>query len=171
MKDTENTTPDNIETAIITLLETTEMRAGEIAKELGTTPQKVTQVKKRYLKSGLGDKVEAMLEATGIKKLVEWATDGADCGCEERKQKLNMIGKYKVQRCLEKSQYEYIDRFFKTWDGYTGPDYHTLNELAKIRNSVFAIKYQKPNPMCKACVLGIINPLQKLHEQYIPNEE
>ena len=39
---------------------------------------------------GLGDLVEKVTEATGIKKAVKFIA-GEDCGCEERKQKMNAI--------------------------------------------------------------------------------
>tara|TARA_R110002167_G_scaffold79355_2_gene219029 strand:- start:627 stop:797 length:171 start_codon:yes stop_codon:yes gene_type:complete len=50
---------------------------------------------------GLGDTIEKITKATGIKPLVEYITadvlkvkDG-DCGCEERKEKLNEAFPYK----------------------------------------------------------------------------
>jgi len=42
---------------------------------------------------GLGDTIAKITEATGIDKLVNAITD--DCGCEERKQKLNELFAYK----------------------------------------------------------------------------
>jgi len=40
---------------------------------------------------GLGDTIEAMTKATGIKKVVEKIseTTGLDCGCSKRKEYLN----------------------------------------------------------------------------------
>jgi len=40
---------------------------------------------------GLGDTIEKVTAATGIKKAVEFATkaSGKDCGCKARKEKLN----------------------------------------------------------------------------------
>lgn len=38
---------------------------------------------------GLGDTIEKVTTATGIKKIVEKASKGKDCGCAERKNKLN----------------------------------------------------------------------------------
>ena len=41
---------------------------------------------------GLGDTIESFTKATGIKKAVETITEAVgidDCGCEERKNKLN----------------------------------------------------------------------------------
>ena len=41
---------------------------------------------------GLGDIVEAVTKATGIKKLVEVFTpEGKDCGCDKRKKDLNLL--------------------------------------------------------------------------------
>ena len=51
--------------------------------------------KKRTTKKseGLGDTIEKFTEATGIKKVVKWIA-GDDCGCEERKAKLNALFRY-----------------------------------------------------------------------------
>jgi hypothetical protein len=38
---------------------------------------------------GLGDSIEKITTATGIKKIVDVATKGKDCGCNKRKEKLN----------------------------------------------------------------------------------
>ena len=42
---------------------------------------------------GLGDVVEVITKTTGIKKVVEAVSSklDVDCGCEERKEKLNKI--------------------------------------------------------------------------------
>ena len=42
---------------------------------------------------GLGDTVEKITKATGIKKATKWIFDklGKDCGCEARKEKLNKM--------------------------------------------------------------------------------
>jgi hypothetical protein len=55
---------------------------------------------------GLGDTVETILETTGVKKLVQIFVDGKDCGCEERKQKLNELFPYRFKaRCLTEEEY------------------------------------------------------------------
>ena len=43
---------------------------------------------------GLGDTVEKITKATGIKSLFNTVT-GGDCGCDKRKDKLNKIFPYK----------------------------------------------------------------------------
>lgn len=61
--------------------------------------RKLLQVKKNKMKSkGLGDTVEKITTATGIKKVVETVSKatGKDCGCSRRKDALNRIFPYKT---------------------------------------------------------------------------
>lgn len=61
--------------------------------------EKQKQVKENKMKSkGLGDTVEKITEATGIKKVVETISKatGKDCGCGKRKDALNRIFPYKT---------------------------------------------------------------------------
>ena len=46
---------------------------------------------------GLGDTVEKITKATGIKTLVEKVSGGLNipCGCQQRKEKLNKLVSYK----------------------------------------------------------------------------
>jgi len=48
---------------------------------------------------GLGDAVEAVAEATGIKKIVETVAKatGRDCGCGRRKEALNRLVPFKKE--------------------------------------------------------------------------
>lgn len=156
---------DTLTQEILNLAQTTDLKDSEISKRLNTSLQKVTRTKSKYLQKGLGDKVEQILEATGIAKVVRFIA-GDDCGCEERKQQLNDYAGYRLFRCLTESQYNYLHDFFSTWDGVESPKYDVLNELAKIRNHCFSIRYTQPNPTCASCVRGIINPLRKLYEDY-----
>ena len=43
----------------------------------------------------LGDRIEQITTATGIKKIVDKISDitGKDCGCNERKEKLNNLNR------------------------------------------------------------------------------
>lgn len=43
---------------------------------------------------GLGDTIDKITTATGVKKIVEKVTNG-ECGCSKRKEKLNKIFPYK----------------------------------------------------------------------------
>lgn len=57
---------------------------------------------------GLGDTIEAITEATGIKAAVELFSKatGIDCGCDERKAKLNELFSYsRTVNCLTEKDY------------------------------------------------------------------
>jgi len=44
---------------------------------------------------GLGDSIEKITKATGIKKVVDKIAGKKDCGCNKRKEKLNKMFPYK----------------------------------------------------------------------------
>ena len=58
--------------------------------------------KKKYNKEskGVGDTVEKITKATGIKKVVETVSKvtGKDCGCGKRKDKLNRLFPYNTNK-------------------------------------------------------------------------
>ena len=56
---------------------------------------------------GLGDTIEQITEATGIKKLVKFVA-GEDCGCDERKKKLNEWFPYRQPECLTEEEYNWL---------------------------------------------------------------
>lgn len=56
---------------------------------------------------GLGDTVEKITTATGIKKAVKFIA-GEDCGCDERKEKLNQIFRYNKPECLTEDEFNLI---------------------------------------------------------------
>jgi hypothetical protein len=51
---------------------------------------------------GLGDTIEQITTATGIKAAVDWFSEatGVDCGCDARKEKLNKLFRYRKPECL-----------------------------------------------------------------------
>ena len=69
---------------------------------------------------GLGDTIEKITKATGIKKLVEWVA-GEDCGCDERQQRLNRLFRYNKPLCLEEDEYNYLHNFFNNHKGMLKP--------------------------------------------------
>jgi hypothetical protein len=68
-----------------------------------TAKKPTTRTRKRA--KGLGDTIEQITTATGIKAAVDWFAEatGIDCGCEARKEKLNKLLQYSRVECLEKS--------------------------------------------------------------------
>jgi hypothetical protein len=79
------------------------------------------QWKKSQKAEGLGDVVEKITEATGIKKAVKWLA-GDDCGCDQRKEKLNNLfpSRYKAD-CLQENEYKWLDDWFKGNKGVMKP--------------------------------------------------
>lgn len=59
----------------------------------------VNEVKKMRASKGLGDTIEKITEATGIKKVVETISKATNkgCGCNERKEALNTMFPYKTE--------------------------------------------------------------------------
>ena len=64
----------------------------EKQSKTGSKKRKTTSKKTRKKSKGLGDTVEKLTEASGIKKVVEAITD--DCGCQARKEKWNKLFAY-----------------------------------------------------------------------------
>ncbi len=110
---------------------------------------------------GLGDTVENILEVTGIAKVAKWVL-GEDCGCEERKQKLNELWRYTKPECLTEDEYKYLDDFFTNLKSSVSPNQQ--RELLKIYNRVFKQRMQPTS--CGSCVREIVNKLNKLYAIY-----
>ena len=110
---------------------------------------------------GLGDTVENILEVTGIAKVAKWVL-GEDCGCEERKQKLNDLWRYKKPECLTEDEYIYLDTFFNRGTSSVKPS--EQRELLKIYNRVLHEKQQPTS--CGSCLRDIVNKLNQLYAIY-----
>ena len=110
---------------------------------------------------GLGDTVENILEATGIAKVAKWVM-GEDCGCDERKKKLNELWRYKRPECLTEDEYTYLDKFYNRGGGSVIPS--TQIELLKIYNRVMHEKMQPTS--CPSCLREVVNKLNQLYAVY-----
>jgi len=62
---------------------------------------------------GLGDTIAKITEATGIDKAVKFIA-GEDCGCDQRKKKLNELFPYRQNQCLLEDEYNWLVEYFKT---------------------------------------------------------
>ena len=60
--------------------------------------------------SGLGDTIEKITKATGVKKVVNKVFDklGKDCGCDDRKKSLNIAFPYNKPNCFNEEEYNYV---------------------------------------------------------------
>lgn len=119
---------------------------------------------------GVGDTLEKIFKATGVKKVVDALFD--DCHCTERKEKLNKLFPYKrtAQRCLTEQQYneykEYQERRLpNVWEE------KDIELLIRLNAHVFAIQYDARN-LCRNCngsanlLRDITNELDKVYNSY-----
>jgi hypothetical protein len=110
---------------------------------------------------GLGDSVEKITEATGIKAAVKFLA-GEDCGCDERKEKLNKLFSYNKPECLTEDEYNYLSEFYSRRKSViTGME---KQQLILIYNRVF--KANKRITSCSACLKSIYDRLKQYFETY-----
>lgn len=110
---------------------------------------------------GLGDDIEKITKATGIKKLVKFIA-GEDCGCDERKDKLNKIFRHNKLECLNEEEYDYLIEFFAKNKNVLNNQ--EIKKLYEISNRVFN-KKNKPSS-CSSCIRTTVLRLKKLVDAY-----
>ena len=122
--------------------------------------------KKNHAKSseGLGDTVEKITKATGIKKAVDTVFQKLEksCGCEERKEKLNEIFRYKKPECLTESEFDLIKMAVDTNKNKFTPD--EQNTFVAIYERIFKTKVE-----CTPCSFGkvVCKDLVQVYNQYL----
>lgn len=110
---------------------------------------------------GLGDTIEKITEATGIKAAVKFLA-GEDCGCDERRQKLNQLFRYNKPECLTEEEYNWLSEFYSTNKNVvTGME---KQMLIKIYNRVFGAN--KKMTSCSSCMRTIYDRLKDYFEAY-----
>ena len=119
--------------------------------------------RKKKPAEGLGDTIENITEATGIKKAVDWFSDktGVDCGCDKRKEKLNHMFRYRRPvACLNKDEYD----FLKTVVGTRQMNFEQRKTVTDIYNRVFDkhLKYSS----CSSCNFDRLKQLEAVYKTY-----
>ena len=118
---------------------------------------------------GLGDTIEAITEATGIKAVVEVFSKatGLDCGCSERKETLNKLFPYNRNiNCLTESDYNLLSEFLQPNKNTLTPDEQKI--VSDIYFNVFNFRLQLSS--CGSCWKGKIDELRKVYNEYKINE-
>jgi hypothetical protein len=126
------------------------------------TAKKPTKRGRPRKSEGLGDTIEQITTATGIKAAVDWFSEatGIDCGCEARKQKLNEIFRYRKPECLTKEEYEFLG----TIVGRNVISVAQQTEINKIYNRIFRSNVEATN--CGSCLKTRIVELQAVYNTY-----
>ena len=75
-----------------------------------TKQYKAWAAKHKAASNGLGDQIEKVTKATGIKKAVDAVFDamGKDCGCDKRKEKLNEAFPSNKPECFNEEEFNLI---------------------------------------------------------------
>ena len=118
---------------------------------------------------GLGDTVEKITKATGIKKATNYIFDklGMDCGCEARKEKLNKLFPYSKPECLTEEEYMTLKAIFKPLNNRVGATEQSA--LLKIYNRIFKANNQMST--CSTCVKELVDTMRKLFNEYEYEQE
>lgn len=120
--------------------------------------------KKNYDKAskGVGDTVAKITKATGVEKAVKFLA-GEDCGCDDRKDRLNYLFPYYKPNCLTEEEYNYIGEQIKIVKSTIARD--DVLKLLAIYNRVFNDNKQATS--CDSCfVNGVWNKLKTIYKEY-----
>jgi hypothetical protein len=127
---------------------------------------------------GLGDTIERITKATGIKRLVELATD--DCGCDKRKKALNKLWSYHKAECLTDQQIKdyksFVDkRKIKLTGNGKAQGQLSVKEI-EFTTGLFAVVFnrEKWTPSCTSCIgtaKTLIGMIYKLDTVFVNNVE
>ena len=117
---------------------------------------------------GLGDIIESITKATGIKAVVK-AVLGEDCGCEERKQSLNEITLKSLKDIFRKpvvnelslKDYEWLCGFFE--NGFplmiTAQEQKELHAIYKN-----TLRINKQGTNCSSCIKATTKEIYKVYQ-------
>jgi hypothetical protein len=134
-------------------------KIGKISETETTKKSKKRGRPKKNKPKGLGDTIEQITEATGIKKVVK-AIAGEDCGCDERRDKLNKIFPYSRQpECLDPEEIEYLDSGILRKKSLKHQD---RERIATIHARVFNHKFDVPCTCSPKIWMQWIRELQEL---------
>jgi len=114
---------------------------------------------------GLGDTIAKITEATGIDKLVKFVA-GEDCGCDERKEKLNKLFPYAKPLCLTEDEFNTLDVYFKQNTNTLTSDEQT--SLIAINNRV--LNQRLTFSTCSSCLRDLVSKLRVIYNEYSPEQ-
>ena len=138
------------------------MSIPEAPKDKRTKAYKEWKAKYDSAPKGLGDTIEKITTATGIKKAVKFLA-GEDCGCNERKEILNKKFRYNKPECLTEDEYNFVGHIVDS--GINTLSVEQNRRMVQIYNRVFNDN-RKPSG-CSSCFLNsVFKPLKTLYATY-----
>lgn len=114
---------------------------------------------------GLGDTIEQITTATGIKAVVDKISEvtGIDCGCEERKEALNELWTYRQPNCLSNESIEWLSYFLPN-----KPEQLTIKQQEKLKSiykETFDTDFQSTS--CGSCWRDMIRDIERVYNTQI----
>ena len=126
-----------------------------------TKEYKEWKAKRQAASEGVGDAVEKVLKATGVADVVKFIA-GEDCGCDERKAKLNKLLPFHNPECFTEDEYNWLTDFFDKKISVI--DRNTQMQLVDIYNRVFRKKERLSR--CSSCVRRLYQDLKRYYDSY-----
>jgi hypothetical protein len=124
-------------------------------KDKRTKAYKQWKLNQEKVSKGVGDTISKVTKVLGIDKAVKFIA-GEDCGCEERRVKLNKIFTYKTPECLTEKEYNYLSDYFSKVTYVVTPV--VQKRLFEIYNRVF--HKNKNHTSCVSCVAEVVRELK-----------
>jgi len=136
--------------------------AGKIAQKLKIKKSEVNLILGEAGNKGLGDVVESITTATGIKAVVDTVAKAldADCGCAARKETLNKLFPNRKLNDLSTEDYNYLTEWYSS--RRSSVNTKEQNMLVDIYNRVFNAKRKVSN--CSPCIASINRELRKIYD-------
>lgn len=120
-----------------------------------------TTYKMKSKNQGLGDKVAAVTKATGIEKIVK-TFFGDDCGCDERRERLNKMFSRPVKMMDEEQRKFFEDEIMTRYKSGQNLTKHIGDEFYKLYEELLSKK--KKRTTCTSCNKNMYIELLKIYE-------
>ena len=128
----------------------------EWKKSQDIEPQKEAEQPSR----GLGDTIEKIAKATRIDKAVKFIA-GEDCGCNERKAKLNKLFQYRnTPKCLNEDEHTILNEFFER-----NPKQINHSETTRLNEIHFRV-FGYREGTCDGCIRTMVSNLKHVYNTY-----
>jgi hypothetical protein len=115
----------------------------------------------KRVSKGFGDTVAKFTEATGIDKVVHFIA-GEDCGCKERKEKLNKMFPYKTPECLTEVEHKQLTYLLPKMVVRVRPSEQL--QFLEVYNRVFKTNEQPTS--CASCLNDMLRKMKQVYNAY-----
>ncbi len=116
---------------------------------------------------GLGDTIQKVTKATGVEKIVK-SFFGDDCGCDERRDKLNKMFPYRdVKQMNDEQARFFVDVLQPAYRSGKNLGKENADEFYKLYEHIFNKKMKRTS--CASCNKNMYIELLKVYESHCEN--